>query len=247
LRRAATPGADPRLAVAVAVAVMGTALGTPRAGAALWLATCALVALVAATGWRSAPWRTLAAAWALGAGAALLRTLLSAEPPLRAVHAFGHALSLSCPGLAQGGHLLSRVLATTLAAAWLAAGTPARDLAAALAWARCPPALVDLLLLSARYRHVLGESLATVRSAQTLRLGYVGALRSVRSAGALAGALTCRALDQSAAAAEAMRLRGDSGAAGLHLPRSAARANLVLAGRGALALGGAALLWNAPW
>lgn len=247
MRRSAPPGADPRLAIALALAVMATALGAPRAGAALWLATCALVALLRATGWRAAPWRTLAAAWALGAGAALLRALLSTEPPLRAVHLSGHAWSLSSPGLAQGGQLLSRVLATTLATAWLAARTPARDLAAALAWARCPPALLDLLLLSARYRHVLGDSLATVRAAQTLRLGYVGALRSVQSAGALAGALTCRALDQSAAVAEAMRLRGDSGAAGLHLPRSSARANLLIAGRGALALGGAALLWSAPW
>jgi cobalt/nickel transport system permease protein len=232
--------------LAVALALMGAALGLPRASAALWLAACSLAALVAAAG-RSAPWRTLATAWALGAGAALLRVVLSDEPPVEAVHAFGHALRLSRPALAQGALLLSRVLATTLAAAWLAATTPARDLAAALAWARCPPTVVDLLLLSARYRHVLGDALATVRCAQTMRLGYAGALRSLRSAGALVGALTCRAVDQSAATAEAMLLRGDSGSAGLRVPRSSARANLLLAGRGALALGGAALLWRAQW
>jgi energy-coupling factor transporter transmembrane protein EcfT len=243
----ATPAADPRLALAVALALMVAALGAPRAGAALWLAACALAALLATSGWRSAPWRTLATAWALGAAAALLRALLSCEAPLVPVHAFGHALPLSGPGLGQGGLLLSRVLATTLAAAWLAARTPIRDLAAGLAWARCPAALIDLLLLAARYRHVLGESLAILRCAQTMRLGYVGARRSFRSAAALAGALACRAVDQSAATAEAMRLRGDSGAAGLRLSRSSARANLLLAGRGALALGGAALLSRAPW
>jgi cobalt/nickel transport system permease protein len=245
--RPPTSAADPRLALAVALALVGTALATPRAGAALWLAACALAALVATTGWRSIPWRTLVAAWALGAGAALLRALVSSEPPPQAVHAFGHALPLSRAGLEQGGLLLSRVLATTLSAAWLAARTPARDLAAALAWARCPTALVDLLLLAARYRHVLGESLATVRCAQTMRLGYVGARRSLRSAGVLVGALTCRAVDQSAATAEAMRLRGDSGAAGLRLSRSSAQANLLLTGRCVLALGGAALLWRGPW
>ncbi len=232
--------------MALALAFMGAALAAPRASAALWLAACSLAALPATRG-RFAPRRALAAAWALGAGAALLRVLLYEEPPPETVHAFGHALRFSRPALAHGALLFSRVLATTLAAAWLTATTSTPDLAAALLWARCPPAVVDLLLLSARYRHVLGEELATVRCAQAMRLGYSGALRSLRSAGVLAGALTCRAVDQSTATAEAMLLRGDSGSAGLRIPRSSARANLLLAGRGALALGGAALLWRAPW
>lgn len=246
MRPPATSAADPRLASAVTLALMGAALGASRASATLWLAACSLVVLVAAAG-RSAPWRALISAWALGAGAALLRVVLSDEPPLEVLQPLGHALRLSRPALTQGALLLSRVLATTLAAASLTATTPARDLAAALAWARCPPSVVDLLLLATRYRHVLGEALATTRCAQRMRLGYAGGSRSLRSAGALVGALTCRAVDQSAATAEAMLLRGDSGAAALRVPRSSARANLLLAGRGALALGGAALLWRAPW
>jgi energy-coupling factor transporter transmembrane protein EcfT len=242
-----TPAADPRLALTLALALMGSALGAPRAGAALFVAACALAGLLAAAGWRTAAWRTLAPAWALGAGAALLRALLAGGPRTPTVHAFGLALSPSRPGLAAGGLLFARVLATTLTAAWLAARTPVRDLAASLAWARCPAALLDLLLLASRYRHVLGGGFETVRCAQAMRLGYVSAVRSVRSAGALVGALVCRAADQSTATAEAMRLRGGSGVAALTLPPSSARANLLLASGGALALGGAVLLWRAPW
>jgi cobalt/nickel transport system permease protein len=239
--------ADPRLKLAAAACLMGAALAAPRAGTPLTVAAFALAALLAATGWRGVPRRTLAVAWALGAGAALLRALLVAGPPLLQLSLFGHALELSRPGLAQAGLLLSRVFATTLAAAWLASSTPLRDLAAALAWARCPAQLLDLLLLAARYRHVLGEALVTLRCAQTMRLGYVGAGRANASTGALAGALACRAIDQSAATAEAMLLRGDSGSAALLLPQSPARANLLVALGSALALACAALRWSAAW
>jgi cobalt/nickel transport system permease protein len=48
-------------------------------------------------------------------------------------------------------------------------------------------------------------------TAQTLRLGYRGAARSIRSAGTLAGAVLVKSLDQAARTSEAMVLRGYAG------------------------------------
>ncbi len=242
-----TRGADPRLKLCVTLAALSVALSTPRAGAALVLAGCALLALLA-SGPRRAPWRALLAAWILGATAALLRALLTPGAPLLAVPMFGHALALSRPGATQGALLLCRVVAATLVGAWVTATTPFPQLVAALAWTRVPVPLLEILLLAHRHRHALGESLETVRCAQVMRLGYVGPRRSLASAGVLAGAAACRALDHAEATAEAMQLRGDRGLASLSPPEGRWRADVLLAGGATAALvASVTLAWGVPW
>ncbi len=242
-----TRGADPRLKLFVALAALFVALSTPRAGAALVLAGCALLALLASRP-RRAPWRALFAAWILGAPAALLRALLTPGTPLLAVPMGGHALELSRPGATQGALLLCRVLAATLVGSWLTATTAFPQLVAALAWMRVPLPLLEILLLAHRHRHALGESLETIRCAQVMRLGYVGPRRSLASAGVLAGAAVCRALDHAEATAEAMQLRGDQGLASLSPPEGRRPADLFLAGCATASLvASAALAWGVPW
>ncbi len=81
-----------------------------------------------------------------------------------------------------------------------------------------------------------------------MRLGYVGLRRSIVSTGALAGAVTCRALDQAGATAEAMQLRGDRGLAALALPERCPATDFRFAGCAVLALAASATLaWGAPW
>ena len=248
----------------MALAALAVALATPSTASALVLAACAVVAVLAGAGRQRAPWRALLAAWSLGAMAALLRALLTPGAPLLTVHVGGHAIQLSRAGAAQGGLALSRVLAATLSGAWLTSTTPFPKLVAALAWARVPAPLLELLLLAHRHRHALGDSLESVHCAQTMRLGYVGLRRSIASAGVLVGAAACRAVDQAGATAEAMQLRGEHGLPALSLAlspvlspalspdfspsESCTEANVLVAGCGAIAiLASAALGWGAPW
>ncbi len=240
--------ADPRLKLGVALAALAVALAVPHATSALTLAGYALVALLTGPGPRRVPWRALLATWASGAAAASLRALLTPGTPLLAVHLLGHALELSRPGAAQGALILSRVLAATLVAAWLVATTPFPQLVAALAWAHVPAPLLEIALLAHRHRHTLGESLDTIRCAQAMRLGYVGMRRSIASAGALVGAVSCRAIDHAGAVTEAMQLRGDRGLAGLALPERCPAADVLVAGCATLALvASATLALGTPW
>jgi cobalt/nickel transport system permease protein len=240
----------------VALAALAVALAAPSTVSALVLAACAGAAVLAGARRQRAPWRALLAAFGLGVMAALLRALLTPGAPLLAVHLGGHALQLSRAGAAQGGLALSRVLAATLSGSWLTSTTPFPQLVAALAWARVPAPLLELLLLAHRHRHALGDSLETVRCAQTMRLGYVGMRRSIASAGVLVGAAACRAIDQAGATADAMQLRGAHGlpalspalAPALSLKESCPFANVLVAGCGAIAvIASVALGWGAPW
>jgi cobalt/nickel transport system permease protein len=243
-------GADPRLRLGVSLATLTLALAVPRATSALLLAAIALGALIiGARGARyGTPWRALLAAWALGAFAGLLRALLTPGPPLCALTVFGWGLSLSREGAARGALALSRVLAATSSAAWLTAGTPFPQLIAALAWMRVPAPLLELLLLAHRSRFALAEALGTVRCAQSMRLGYVGARRSFASAGVLLGAAACRAVDRAAAMGDALQLRGDRGLASLPQMKSRRAADVAVAAGGIAALAASgATSWGWPW
>jgi energy-coupling factor transporter transmembrane protein EcfT len=104
--------------------------------------------------------------------------------------------------------LAARVVAATSASAWLVATTRPDEIIAALRRLYVPSALVELTALAARYVSVLGESLRTAREAQRVRLGWQGLGPRMRSFGALGGIAMARAIDQSDAIAEAMRVRG---------------------------------------
>lgn len=239
--------ADPRLKLCVAFGALGIALAAKGTAPALLFAGCALAALMVA-GPRRAPWRALFGAWALGAAAALLRALCTPGASLVALPlAGGRLLVLSRAGVAEGSLVISRVLAATLTVSWLTVSTSFPQLVLALAWVGVPKPLLDILLLAHRQRHALGDSLDTVRCAQAMRLGYGGWRQGIRSAGTLVGAVACRALDQAAATAEAMEIRGDEGLATLVVSRGCPTENVRVAVFGALALlAGATLAWGVP-
>jgi cobalt/nickel transport system permease protein len=101
-----------------------------------------------------------------------------------------------------------QLFGATGASAWLVATTRPDEIIAALRRLGVPAALVELLALAARYVSVLGESLRSAREAQRARLGWQGLGARLRSFGALVGIVVARAIDQSDAIADAMRVRG---------------------------------------
>ena len=147
--------------------------------------------------------------------------------------------------LAQGGLLVSRILAASLVGAWLLAHVEFGRLLGALAWLGFPRHLLEILALAGRYQHVLRENAETIRAAQRLRLGYAGMRRSLAAAGVLAGAVASRAIDQATATADAMLLRGDRGRLWLPEPVRPGTADGVLAaGAIAVILASSALSWS---
>jgi cobalt/nickel transport system permease protein len=217
---------DPRLALAAALAGLAVAVGSRNVLAPLTVAAAAGVPLLGGEGrsWRRlAP---LAPALALGLATALLRAALTPGRAEVAISLAGVTLQLSREGLAAGGLILVRVAAATTIALALAARVPFAHLLAAAAWARVPSPLLEILRIAERQRHALGEAAAQIRAARSLRLGLASARRRFASAGVVAGAVVCRAVDQAGAVATAMELRGSSGLAGVALPPRSPRADL---------------------
>jgi cobalt/nickel transport system permease protein len=184
---------DARVKLAAATGGWLVALAARRPAGPLVVAALALVVL--ATIRRLPALRRLAPALLAGAVAAGLQAFLAPT----ADRMQGAAL------------LLARVVACGAVGAALAAATPFAELLAALSWARVPAPLLDLLALAQRQRHALAEGAWRIRDAQRLRLGWVGWRRSVRSAGALVGAASYRAIAQAEIMADALALRGAAG------------------------------------
>jgi len=184
---------DPRVALGVAIAAWCVALAAR--GPVGPFAVAGLAVGVVAALRRLRALRALAPALLAGAFAAALQALLGATPDR----------------LGGAALLLARVAACSAVGAALAAAAPFPDLLAALAWAHVPAPLLELFALAERQRHALAEAAWRVRDAQRLRLGWVGLRRSMRSAGALAGAAACRALAQADVTADALALRGAAG------------------------------------
>jgi cobalt/nickel transport system permease protein len=140
-----------------------------------------------------------------------LRLFTTAGEPLFTLRAAGIALVATREGLHAGGLLALRVLAATSVVVLLGMVAPAHALFRALLWFKAPRGLVEVGLLTYRFVFVLLDIAADMATAQTLRLGYRGAARSVRSVGTLAGAVLVKSLDQAARTSEAMLLRGYAG------------------------------------
>ena len=201
-------GCDARLKLVAVLLAWLCVLSAARPAAPLWIAACAISSLLGL----GVPLRRVLRP--LGAGlfsaclAILLRAVLTRGAPAYAWSLFGWQLALSEPGLAAASLLGARILGAVAVAAWLIATTPWLELERALGWLRLPPALLEILSLARRYISVLHESMHTARSAQTLRLGYRGLRRSLKSSGVLAGVTLARALDQAVVTGQAMQLRG---------------------------------------
>ncbi|GAC1345930.1 MAG: hypothetical protein NVSMB23_22760 [Myxococcales bacterium] len=135
----------------------------------------------------------------------------------------GHLAGMGADAaLPQGGTVAVRAAAGAAVLALLAATTAPSAFAAALRALRLPAALVEVLALTQRYVSVLGGAAQTSWEAQTLRLGYCGWRRSMRSGGELVGLALLRALAQAEATTEAATARG-GGFAGLGVPKALSR------------------------
>jgi cobalt/nickel transport system permease protein len=111
-------------------------------------------------------------------------------------------------GLPEGMMIASRILGAVSLILLLSMTTPVDALLKALSWFRVPRTWTDVALLTYRYIFVLLEDAYVVYSAQRVRLGYLGIVRSLQSFGTLAGAIVVRAYDQAMATSQAMKLRG---------------------------------------
>ncbi len=187
------------------------------------LAASAHLALVLCGHAPAAPLVVIAAAFALAAATSCLPSVVRRSVQV-AVFVGAGALAVgllagvgAAAVLPQGGTIAVRAAAGAAVLALLAATTPPSSLAAALRALRLPAALVEVLALTQRYVSVLGAAARTSWEAQTLRLGYCGWGRSVRSGGELVGLALLRALAQAEATTEATAARG-GGLAALGVP-----------------------------
>ncbi len=150
-------------------------------------------------------------------------------------------ITVTREGLDRGLFTGARVLGSVSVLILLGTVTPAFKVFAALGWARMPATMVDLSMLMYRYIFGLLERLVQVHSAQRVRLGYVGAGRSLSSMGALMGAMTLGALDQAGRTHEAMLVRLYDPRAGLPM----AELGPISGGQWAVLAGGVAALAGA--
>jgi cobalt/nickel transport system permease protein len=176
------------------------------AGCVVWLAV------------RRVRWRTIA--WRLGAPlglvlvACVLKAFLTGTTTVLALDVGRWHLSATREGLLDAAMLGSRVVGAVAMGLVLCLHSPAHELLAALRWAGVPRTWIEIAMLMCRYLFALRDEAETVRWAQQVRLGYADWQRSCRSAGALAGVVLMRSLDQAGRTHEAMLARGYSG----HMP-----------------------------
>ncbi|WP_243337869.1 CbiQ family ECF transporter T component [Anaeromyxobacter soli] len=221
---------DPRLRLALGLAALALVAAVPHPGPALAVAAVALASV--------------------GARGGRLGRLVLAPVLLGAVTASAAALAprAAPDATARGLLVAARVLAGGAVGAWLCATLPLPALLCALAWARCPRPLVELLALAARQAASLSAAAASVRDAQRARLGYAGLGRAIDSAGQLAGAVTSRAMDRAAALADTVAVRGEPPVDALPPLAAGAAGGAALVSAIAIALVACALFGGGrPW
>jgi cobalt/nickel transport system permease protein len=163
--------------------------------------------------------------------ACVLKAVLTGVTPAMSWEMGPWRLTATREGLLDAALLAARVSGAVGMATVLCLQTPAHELLAALRWCGVPATWVEIATLMCRYLFALGEQAATIYGAQQVRLGYAGLGRSFRSAGALAGLVLLRCLEQADRTHEAMVARGYTGRLPLaRLPplRRAAWATLVV-------------------
>lgn len=218
----------PRLRIAVALAAIGVAAAAPRPAAALAIAA---VALAAAVRRRERVLRRVALPLLLGAVTAAAG-LASGAPD----------------AAARGTRIAARVLAGGAVGAWLCATVPLPALLGALAWARCPRPILELLALAARQLEALAGAAASVRDGQRARLGYAGLRRGVGSAGQLMGAVASRAMDRAVTLSDVLAVRGEPPIDPLPPLRAPAAGEAAVWAGLVVALGSVVLLgWGTQW
>lgn len=172
---AATAG-HPAVAVAVLIIACAAALGLARIPARTYLRALAAPLLFVAIGVVSV---------AITVGGAAGPHLWSLGP-----------VAVTAQTLARAGEVAARSLGAVAALVLLATTTPVVDLLALLRRCRVPETVVDITGLVYRMLFTLLDAVATVRSAQTARLGYAGGAAARRSLALLGSAVLARAWHQ---------------------------------------------------
>nr|WP_221203662.1 cobalt ECF transporter T component CbiQ [Modestobacter versicolor] len=127
---------------------------------------------------------------------------------LTSVVEVGDGLGWAPDAAAQAGSLVGHAVAGSAAVLLLATTTPMSDLLPALQRLRVPAAVVEVAGLVYRMLFVLLTSLATIREAQTARMGYATVRSSYRSSGALAAAVLTRSWDRARRLQDGLAGRG---------------------------------------
>lgn len=130
---------------------------------------------------------------------------------LAAVKIGGSLWGVSVPSLLLAAGVFCRALGVVAAVYFLAFNTPMTDLCLALERLHVPRLFVELMELIYRFIFVLSDGAARIRTAQASRLGYVGARRSLNSAGTLAALVFLRAWKRGERVYAALESRGYDG------------------------------------
>jgi len=132
-----------------------------------------------------------------------------------AIGALTTVVELSADGLGwapdaatRAGSLVGHAVAGSAAVLLLATTTPMSDLLPALQRLRVPDAVIEVASVVYRLLFVLLTSLATIREAQTARMGYAGVRSSYRSSGALTAAVLTRSWDRARRLQDGLAGRG---------------------------------------
>jgi cobalt/nickel transport system permease protein len=120
----------------------------------------------------------------------------------------GDGLGWAPDAAAQAGSLVGHAVAGSAAVLLLATTTPMSDLLPALQRMRVPAAVVEVASLTYRMLFVLLTSLATIREAQTARMGHATVRGSYRSSGMLAAAVLTRSWDRARRLTDGLAGRG---------------------------------------
>lgn len=131
----------------------------------------------------------------------------------------GHHLAIGSQGLNMAVLVMARTLSGMSCLFFLALTTPMVELFSVLRSSRVPAVIIELSMLVYRSIFVLLEVAASIKFAQTVRLGYRDILCSLRSTTMLAGTLFIRSWEQGEKLYLAMNSRCYNGKLAMFCPK----------------------------
>lgn len=163
----------------------------------------------------------------------LIQSIFHGETPVYIISLGPIKISFFKEGFSKGLLIGARALSGTSLIILLSMTTPLNKILGALKCFRVPDVWLSILAFSYRYIFVFIEEAQNVMSAQRLRLGYNGLIKSLRSWGTLVGSLFVKVYDQAIATHDAMVLRGYSGTIHIekpgHVTQLDVKAGLIMA------------------